>query len=380
MTLVDVGSPVVLFSTRDKKFVTGLSKKEVYNYGVSVSGEAHPWIASLWGTEYLAVGIGRMFRLIKHWGTSGRHIWLDDYGNLWMLSVNGWLDRWDRGYWTECEYTSTGWTEHITTDDGGIFQTGDDMIYIKGENSIKGYTWTQRNAKTPHVEKKWETSVSGAFYDFQWCRKYNELVIPNNNEYTVTLIEGGEYGGEVKATQDIGHWSGQVAIDKYGRYWFQEYHGNRITVCNPDDLSLANITINGKTYHGTFEVPFISYSMGISENSNFDIIMCDWSDKYAAFFSADDDYSHVIRVYLGEESYLAAPLGEDRSFFISLGAGFSKYTLLNPINQVSTLGVIHDKPIPGQGDPGLARYKTWGRSWKPDVSAIYDYLFHPTES
>jgi len=378
MTLVDVGSPVVLFSTRDKKFVSGLSKQEIYNYSVATSGEAHPWIASLWGTEYLAVGIGRMFRLIKIGDEKvGSHIWLDEGGNITAMTIHGGVLQISPHRWEEYSNSSYQLTPGLG-EARGIFQLGNDKIFIKRENSIVAYDWDSETGAIGG--KKWETSVNDAFYDFQWCRKYNELVIPNYNEYTVTLIKGGEHGGEVKATQDIGHWSGQVAIDKYGRYWFQEYHGNRITVCNPDDLSLANITINGKTYHGTFEVPFISYSMGISENSNFDIIMCDWSREYAAFFSADDDYSHIIRVYLGEESYLAAPLGEDRSFFISLGADFSKYTLLNPVNQVSTSGAVHDNPIPGQGDPGLARYKTWGRSWKPHVSAIYDYLFNPTES
>jgi len=388
MSLIDVGSPAVLFSTRDKKFVSGLSKSEIYNYSITVSGEVHPWIASLQGTDYLAVGIGRIFRLVKvgfvFGGKAGSHVWLDDSGSLWVLSTTGYMYRIPKSRgWCEFESSQTSIWLDITSDTSGIFQEGNDMMYVKGENSIKGCHFSRETGRLGTLS--WETSVSGTFYDFQWCEKENELVIPNYDGNTVTLIEGGKNGGRVLATKDIGHKTGQVAIDKEGRYWFQEWEGNKITVCNPNDLSLASIEINGTTYEGTFEVPFISYSTGISENANFDIIMCDYGSNYVAFFSADDDYSHIIRIYLGENSYVAAPLGDKNSFFLStltgLPTGHYRCNLFNPISQVLTPVNIDNHLISGMGDPGLARYKTWGRSWEPDVSAIYDYLFHPaTES
>jgi len=133
---------------------------------------------------------------------------LDEDGWLWILSVNGALVKL-KGWIGEVGAHYLKGVSEVTSDREGTFQLGNDMVYIKGENSIMAYTRT-------NIDKKWETSVSGTFYDFQWYEKENELVIPNYGGNTVTLIEGGENGGSVIATKDIGHKSGQVAIDKYG--------------------------------------------------------------------------------------------------------------------------------------------------------------------
>jgi len=383
MTLVDVGSSVVLYSTRDKKFISGLTKKEVYNYSITVSGEVHPWIASLWGTKYIAVGIGRMFRLIKLSCTIGRHIWLDNRGRIWGYSPEKSIfclypEKWKEYEECDCWCPLSDEDATNTTDEEGIFLFGNNMVYIKVGNAIKAYRglldWKGQWQDGP----KWETSINGTFYDFQFNLKYWELVIPNYDGNTVSLIEGGVNGGRVKATKDIGFKSGAVAIDKYGRYWFQEWEGNRITVRNPEDLSPVEITINGETHSdGTFEVPFISYATGIGENANFDIIMCDYGSNYSAFFSAENDYENIIRISLGAKCYMATPLGEKSSFFLATTKDKYQCSLFNPVSQVLTSVIIHGHNLSGQGDPGLARYKTWGRSWRPDTSVIYDYLYRP---
>lgn len=389
MTLVDVGSPAVLFSTRDKKFVSGLSRTEIQNitnnYYVSGGGVV-PWICSLYGSKYLAVGVGRMFRLIKTVSNSGKNIWLDDYGNLWMLSVTGWLSRWDAGYWKEYEETSQGYTWHVTNDYEGRFQAGDDMIYIKAGSSIKGYTWTERNKNPPHVQKEWESSVSGAIGDFQWNKADNRLVVPVwdrffNEIKSSVLIDGDS--GKIEKSRNLGFNSWAVAKDKEGRYWFLEADGKRIIVCDPDDLTPVDITINGTTYHGTFEVPFLSRPYDISENSKFDILVTDRCGHYAAFFSADDDYSNMIRVSLDVNSAWVAPMGENGFFFLTSTTEDNcvyesrTFYLMNPDSQRLLPVTMPTGRAIGGGDPGLGRWKTWGRSWKPKVSAIYDYLYTP---
>jgi len=377
MSMIEVGKPAVLFTTRDKKFISGLSTSEVqniYNYTIQgVAGEGvFPWICTLWDSNYLVVGIGRMFRLIKYGWTSKRNIWLDDNGNMWFLSGEKDLITIAKENWKEYENSLCYVASGVTDDTGGRMHLGNDMLFIVGNKKIRGWSWDRETGAT---EPEWDwTTLSGTPYDFQWREKYDELVCGNYEGNIVTLVDGST--GEIKATRDIGHASQQVAIDKYGRYWFQEYHGKKITVCEPEDLTLVDITINGETYNGTFSVPFISEARGIGENSEFDIIMTDYNGNYPAFFSAKDDYSNIMRVSLGSKTYKAAPLGDKNFWFLTYIDGY-KCFVMNPINQALTEIALYSYRPYGQGDPGLGRYKTWGRSWKPDVSAIYDYLYTP---
>jgi len=381
MTLVDVGSPVVLFSTRDKKFVSGLSKTEI-NRIVSVTGGGLlPWICNVKTQSWVAIGIGQMLRYVAFYGSAGSHVWLDASGALVLMTTQGDLVRIPSEYWKESEYSSTYLTPGLG-DGSGIFQLGDDKIYIKRATSIAAWNW---DSETGVIGAKlWETSISGSCLDFQWCKDYNELVVPNSQGDKVQLIDGST--GKIKQIRDIGHKSMQVARDKYGRYWFQEHFhasttSHKITVCEPDTLEFAYITINGTTYHGTFPLPYTLSAGGISENGKGDIIVTDLSRSHITFFSVDDDYSHPILMYLGGRSHSAAPLGENDFWLVEGRLDQDICYLVNPYQPPMCNPITEgDYIISAMGDPGLARWKTWGRSWKPDVSAIYDYLFHPTES
>jgi len=206
-------------------------------------------------------------------------------------------------------------------------------------------------------------------YDIYWDGWNKQVVAASYKApYIIeTFKPGGARVSKVETDKPLQ----QCAIDIYHRYWFNEYEGNNVYIFSPN-LDLIKV----------INFPSGACITGISEDSNYNIIVLDKEHNKGWVFYADDDYTfgHPVN-FPFNAPHKACPWYDS---WVVIACDPAEETEHNFYGFDLKRNEIYKYPswvygsyvpaIYGSGDCGLNRWRTWGWNWSPHIEYIQEYV------
>ncbi len=342
-----------------------------------------PWIVSSWEWNIIALGVGRYISYAWSPKDTGRNIYLDWDGNIWLpelnsnhitiLHLNG-RTPYDCDEPFHPPYTRLN-VSYIDAGRACLGLREGDYVYVL-TTKANGSTFSQAIWKVPvPPANSTDRELIATFshmahpYDIVWDGHNEVFIVPSYESF-------GDYGYIIYTVDVNGDWQDihntskplqQVARAKDGYYWVNCRGENKIMIIDPE---LDNVS-------WTDGSPIVSAEIrGIGENIHGDIVATHRGGDHILFFLADEDYKNKRLLWVGHVTYKAAPAGEG---VILTSLNEHRITLVYPQYgtfqdfRLESTGTSMVKPY-GQGDVGLLRWKIWNWNWSPDTSAVYKWV------